>query len=94
MTFPLYIANEASLFLIELIKKRKKYGVRIGYDEKSTWGKSRFKLTLDELNHGDFVEELNGLTFIYGKEVESHIHRLQITYESGRLLLYDTDSTR
>ncbi|MFC7440976.1 hypothetical protein [Laceyella putida] len=80
-----------SQFLQQLMKKRKKSGVRIGYNEKSTCGLSKFHLTLDHFKDGDYVTEANGLTIYYREDVVPHLHRLHISYKNGRFELRAVD---
>lgn len=87
------ITTEAAKFLKELLQRRKKTGVRIGYNDNSKWGSSKFKLTLDECNHDDTVIIISDIHFLYNEEVITKHHRLHITYENGRLSLKDSEKS-
>ncbi|WP_367760057.1 hypothetical protein [Ammoniphilus sp. 3BR4] len=50
---------------------------------------SKFKLTLDELKNEDWVMEVNDLRIFYREDVVSHLHRLYISFQDGRLELRD-----
>ncbi len=83
------ITNGAIEFLQKLLLRGKRAGIRIGYNERSMWGISNFKLTLDEFQTGDYQIEKNGLKIFYREDVLPHISSLVISYENGRLSLRD-----
>jgi Fe-S cluster assembly iron-binding protein IscA len=87
----MHITDEAIQFLQQLMKKRHKRGIRIGFNEKSTWGLSKFKLTLDEFRNKDYVRNIDGLTVYYREDVKPYLHRLYISYENRRLVLKDVE---
>ena len=80
------VTKSAADKLKELIKDRpnpEKTMVRIifgGYG----WGGPRLQLTLDELkSNDDVIQEFEGITVIYGSELEVHANGLTIDYSSN-----------